>query len=204
MTLLHPVTQERINIVAASGFKSELELADAILKFVSKTGKDLLEGGSLSEDETKGVKSTLNDTPIAFAALVAALTSLPLIREQKANLVFMLAKLMDDMLSLGATAMTAGSKDIASRVITGSSHGGFKGSKTRQNKQKVWQDRFLEWARELYQKNKSLTQEDYETKIRERWQSRWPPPEPQLPTRKVVIALISEAWKDGRLPKRTQ
>jgi hypothetical protein len=109
VNVIDPVTLVRLSSVIASGFQNETELGDAILKFVSQIGKDLLDGGSLNEEETRGVRLTLNDTPITFAAL----TSFPLPKEQKANLVFMLAKLMDDMLSLGATAMTAGNKDIA-------------------------------------------------------------------------------------------
>lgn len=192
--MIDPVTRVRLSTVIASGFRNELELADAILRLVSKIGQDLLNSGYLSEQETKGVRLTLNDTPIAFAAL----TSFPLPEEQKANLVFMLAKLMDDMLSLGAKAMTAGNKDIALRVIKGGGRGGDNSTITRREQQKAWQDRVLMEATKIIQKNNRLTQDDLGTKIAERWQPGWP----RLPTRKPVIAFLSIAESDGRLPPR--
>jgi hypothetical protein len=194
--VIDPVTLARLSTVAASGFRNETELADAILKFVSQIGKDLLDGGKLSNEEASGVKLTLNNAPIAFAAL----TSFSLAREQKANLVFMLARLMDDMLSLGATAMTAGNKDIALRVLKGGALGGHESTKTRRRKQKEWQACVLTVAKEITQKNNGLTQDDLATKIAERWQSSWP----RLPTRKPVIAFLSKAQGDGRLPRRSQ
>jgi hypothetical protein len=117
----------------ASGFQNETEFADAILKFVSQIGQDLLDGGALSSEQASGIRLTLNDTPIAFAVLTS-IFSLP--KEQKANLVFMLAKLMDDMLSLGAVAMTAGSEDLASRVLKGGARGGSRSAETRRKTQK--------------------------------------------------------------------
>jgi hypothetical protein len=194
VNVIDPVTLVRVSTVIASGFGDESELADAILKLVSRIGKDLLDSGSLNKEETRGVRLTLNDTPIAFAAL----TSFPLPEEQKANLVFMLAKLMDDMLSLGATAMTAGNKDIASRVLKGGARRGHGSTKTRRRKQKEWQDCVLTVAKEITQKNNGLTQDDLATKIEERWQSSWP----RLPTRKPVIAFLSKAQSDERLPRR--
>jgi hypothetical protein len=193
VNVIDPVTLVRLNSVIASGFQNETELADAILKFISQIGKDLLDGGSLNEEETRGVRLTLNDTPITFAAL----TSFPLPEEQKANLVFMLAKLMDDMLSLGATAMTAGNKDIALRVLNGGVRGGNRSTVTRRQTQKEWQALALTLATGITQKNNRLTQDDLETKIRDRWQKGWP----RLPGRKSIIDLLSKAQGDGRLPR---
>jgi hypothetical protein len=112
----------------------------------------------------------------------------------------MLAKLMDDMLSLGATAMTAGNKDIASRVLKGGAYGGSRSAELRRETQKKWQDCVLTAAKEITQKNNGLTQDDLATKITEHWQSSWP----RLPTRKPVIAFLSKAQSDGRLPRRTK
>lgn len=192
--MIDPITLTRLSTVAASGFQNEMELADAILKFVSQIGKDLLDGGKLSNEEASGVKLTLNDTPIAFAAL----TSFPLPAEQKANLVFRLTKLMDDMLSLGATAMTAGNKDIALRVLKGGALGGRGSTKTRRRQQKEWQDCALTVANEITQKNNRLTQDDLATKIAEHWHSDWA----RLPGHNSVIAFLSTAQSDGRLPRR--
>jgi hypothetical protein len=193
VNVIDPVTLVHLSSVIASGFQNETELADAILKFVSQIGKDLLDGGSLNEEETRGVRLTLNNTPITFAAL----TSFPLPEEQKANLVFMLAKLMDDMLSLGATAMTAGNKDIASRVLNGGVLGGHRSTETRRQTQKDWQARALTVAKEIVGKNSRLTQDDLATKIQGHWHSSWP----RLPGRKSIIDLLSKAQGDGRLPR---
>jgi hypothetical protein len=194
VNVLDPVTPVRVSTVLASGFRDESELADAILKFVSQIGKDLLDSGSLNNEQTRGVRLTLNDTPITFAAL----TSFPLPEEQKANLVFMLAKLMDDMLSLGATAMTAGNEDIALRVLNGGVRGGRRSTEVRRQTQRDWQDLVLTLAKEITQKNNRLTQDDLATKITDRWQKGWP----KLPTRKLVIAFLSTAQSKGWLPRR--
>jgi hypothetical protein len=191
--VIDPVTLARLSTVMASGFQSETELADAILKFVGQIGKDLLDGGALSNEEASGVRRALNDTPITFAAL----TSFPLPEEQKANLVFMLAKLMEDMLSLGATAMTAGNKDIALRVLNGGVRGGQKSTETRRQTQKDWQARVLTVAKGIVGKNSRLTQDDLATKIQGHWHSSWP----RLPGRKSIIDLLSKAQGDGRLPR---
>jgi hypothetical protein len=81
VNVIDPVTLVRLSSVIASGFQNETELGDAILKFVSQIGKDLLDGGSLNEEETRGVRLTLNDTPITFAAL----TSFPSSRGAKSK-----------------------------------------------------------------------------------------------------------------------
>jgi hypothetical protein len=86
----------------------------------------------------------------------------------------MLAKLMDDMLSLGATAMTAGNKDIALRVLNGGVLGGQKSTKTRREPQKKWQDQVIAVASEITGKNNRLTQDDLATKIQEHWHPGWP------------------------------
>jgi hypothetical protein len=194
--VIDPVTLVRVSTVIASGFRDESEFADAILKLVSQIGKDLLDGGNLTNEQASGVKLALNDTPIAFAVL----TSFPPPGEQRSNLVFMLAKLMDDMLSLGSTAMTAGSKDIALRVLKEAGRGGRGSTDTRRRKRREWQDQAITVAKEIVGKNKTLTQDDLATIIEKRWHSSWP----RLRGRKSVINLISEAQKDGRLPRRPQ
>jgi hypothetical protein len=200
VNVIDPVTLVRLQTVLASGFRNETELADAILRFVSEIGQDLLDGGALSDEQAFGVKLTLNDTPLAFATLAAAMTSLPLPGEQKANLVFMLARLIDDMMSLGAVAITAGNEDIALRVLKGAGRGGRGSTDTRRRKRREWQDQAITVAKEIVGKNKTLTQDDLATIIEKRWHSSWP----RLRGRKSVINLISEAQKDGRLPRRPQ
>jgi hypothetical protein len=105
---------------------------------------------------------------------------------------------MNDMLSLGAVAMTAGSEDIASRVLKGAAHGGFISTKTRRKKQKEWQDQVIAEAKEIAAKNPRLTQDDMAAKVQERWLPFWP----RLPGRNLIIACLSAAQADGRLPKR--
>jgi hypothetical protein len=195
--VIDPITRARVTTVVASGFQNEVELADEVLKFVSRVGKELLDSGSLNDEQTRGVRAALNDTPIAFAYFRASLTCFPLSDEQKANLVFMLGKVIDDMLSLGATAVAAGSETIASSVIKGGTDGGLKSAEVRQKKQKNWEDRVLAEAGELLKKNGRLTQDDITTKLQERRL-------PGLPGRTRIITFLSQAQRDGRLPKRTQ
>jgi hypothetical protein len=135
--------------VITSGFQNEIELADALLAFISRVGQELIDGGSLSEEQARGVRGTLNDTPIAFAAL----SCVPLPDEEKANLVFILVKLMDEMLSLGATAMVAGNEDIARSVINGGRLGGQLSTAIRREKQMAWQDQALKLAKDMVKKN---------------------------------------------------
>jgi hypothetical protein len=191
-----PVTRIRLATVAASGFDDESKMAAALLEFVDHVGKELLENGKLSDEQTIGLKRALNDTPIAFRAL----TSLPLPPEQKSNLIFVLTKLMDDMLSLAATAMTAGDANIASKVMNGALRGGLASAETRRSKQRAWRDQALKVVTEIVQKNNRLTLDDLVTKLEESWRSEWA----RLPGRKLVIAFLSAARKDGTLPPRTQ
>jgi hypothetical protein len=190
--VIDPITPIRVSTVVASGFQNEVEMADKILEHVSPVGKELLDSGSLNAHQTRGLRAALNDTPNAFAYL----TRFSLPDEQKANLVFIFGRVIDDMLELGARAVAAGSETIASRVIQGAIDGGLKSATTRQIKQKEWQDRVLPAAEKLFKKNGRLTQNDLATKLESSL--------PGLPGRKQIIAFLSQAQNDGRLSKRTR
>jgi hypothetical protein len=156
----------------------------------------LIDGGSLSEEQARGVRGALNDTPIAFAAL----SSVPLPAEEKANLVFILVKLIDDMLSLGATAMVAGNEDIARSVINGGRLGGQLSAEIRRGNQRAWQVQTLKLATDIVQKNGRLTLDDLAAKISERWEPTWP----RLPGDKMIIAFLSQCRRNRTLPERTR
>jgi hypothetical protein len=191
-----PTIDNRLAVLAASGFANETELADAVLAFVNKIGGGLLEVGKLSESQISGVRGALNDTPIAFSAL----TGFPLPPEGRNLLLFMAAKLVDDMLSLGAIAMLAGNADIESRVLSGGSKGGNKSAEVRRKKQREWQDKVLELANAMRTKNGRLTQEDLVSGVRQKWKPDWP----ALPTDKSIKALFSKATKSGALRQKAR
>jgi hypothetical protein len=194
--MLHPLTATRLATVAASGFRDVYELADAVLAQVSQVCKHLLDSGSLNETQTRRVRATLRDTPIAFAAL----TGFPLPDEEsKANLVFVAAMLIDDVGGLSALATTVGYESVVSRVMEGATAGGLKSAKTRQERQKAWRGLVLALAGEILAKNLRLTQDDLVAKLRERWKPEWP----RLPVHWRVVAFLSQAERDGLLPKRT-
>jgi hypothetical protein len=190
-----PLTPIRMAALAASGFRDVSELVVAVLTHQREVGKELLEGGSLSEQQTRGVRATLNDTPAAFAAL----EGLPLPVEEKENLIFRTAVLIDDSMTMGAFAALSGDESLKSLVSQRARAAGLKSAETRRTQQKAWRDLVLTEAGRLLEKNRTLTQDELATLLHKRW----PKGGPRLPGRREIIAFLSQAVNDGRLPKRT-
>jgi hypothetical protein len=197
-----PVTPVRLAYLTGSGFKDENEAATALLAWVDGVGKDLLNVPSLSEQQRRGVTVALNDIPQAVGCFTRIIAAFPqFTREQKSNLVFMLIKLVDEAIELSAIAMKAGDDSIAARVQAGSMKGGAARAAKMKEQQKEWNDRAIVEARDILNKNATLTLEQLEARLRERWSKN--PDWPALPyTTRLVKEFLSECRKDGRLPLR--
>jgi hypothetical protein len=165
--VIDPVTQARLAMIGSSGCQDTWEFADKVLTHVEHLGEELQRTGLLSNHEEGGLKQALNNMWMPFDEL----RRLPIPEEQKRNFVFMLAMLIDDMLTIGSVAVMAGKEELVSKW---GGDGGHVGTATRRKQQKQWQDKVLAVAAELLEKNGRPTQDDLATKLRERWQSSWP------------------------------
>lgn len=103
MSALNPGTAYRLAVVFNSGFDNESAMGKALIETFGEIGRETSAADGLSTAQVSGVKGALEMVPIAYAAisdLIAVQEQMP--AELRSNLHFMLIKLMDDLLSMGA------------------------------------------------------------------------------------------------------
>ena len=193
MDAITSITLERLAVVRFSGFETEDEMAQAVLDFIEQLCSDLLADKALTTEQTHGVRRAMHHVPATWRAFATLLEPMP--PELRANYVYILAKMMDDLLSLASIA--SGGADGKSFSRSFGADGGKAGAKTRQKKADAdWKIETRKLIRAIVQEDPNRSQDTIVSEVI------WRGIKGKLPGPKSIKSLVAEMDADGSIVRK--
>jgi hypothetical protein len=190
---MDPITLNRLAYIASSGFENEGEASAALLDTIQRLGSELAESDALSVEQRNGIRGALKDIPETFGFFCRITEHYS--EEQKANIRFMLVKMMDDLLSLGSVAMLGKEMKVGFSALERSQKGGKNSGATRREKGDLWKATAAQMAKEIRGAHPGWSQDDVSSEIIALWKEEEPPGHTS------VKGLISRMERDDELPR---
>ncbi len=172
MTDFDPVTPARRKVLDLQGLTSSEEMIDAVLALVEILGKDVIARNDTTEAQRLRAAAAYTDTRVICDGLINVVRSLPLLTEdQKQNVLFLLAKALDDVLNLGGIYMTGKTKsELPVSVSEAGRNGGHqRGRQRRQAAEVGWHKHARDLASAIRSETPELAQKPLATEVGERW-----------------------------------
>lgn len=203
MTDFDPITLARLRHLVP-GVSAD-DYAAAVLDLNSSLGRDVLANADLPKGTELRARLAMQDTSLAFGAITRILTSIANTEEQRENLVFLLAKAIDDSLNLGAFYMAGRPKEDLPAPITAEEiarelarKGGKQSAKVRQEAlAEGWHKHARALALEIRAETPRLAQRPLATEIGERWKE-----EGFKPGFDSLVIFVRNGEADGTIPRR--
>jgi len=170
MSNFDPVTLARLRFLPLA---SADDYAAAVLDLNASLGKEVLAKADLPKGTELRTRLAIQDTSLAFNALTSILTSIADNEEQRENLVFLLAKAIDDSLNLGAFYMAGRPKEELPQPITAADiarKGGKRSVELRKAAiEEGWHKHARALALEIRAELPAIAQRPLSAEIGERW-----------------------------------
>ena len=198
-----PVTLARLRFLSHEVTADDY--ARAILDFNTSLGEDVLASPDLPKGTELRTKLVMRDTRFAFDAITRILTTIARTEEQRENLVFLMAKTIDDSLNLGAFYMADRPKEDLPAPITAEEiaremarRGGKRSVEKRQEAlSDGWHKYAKELALQIRAEMPAIAQRALAAEIGERWKVEGFKPGPDS-----LRNFISTCESNGSIPRR--
>ena len=197
MTDFDPVTLARLRHLVP-GVSAD-DYAAAVLALNASLGEGVLAKADLPKGTELRTRLAVQDTSLAFGAITRILTSIANTEEQRENLVFLLAKAIDDSLNLGAFYMAGRPEEDLPPPITAADiarRGGEERARRDEQAKKPVKERFAAICAELMRADcNRLAAELIRAAKQEYGGSR-----PTLPGDKQLSTWLAAAVASGAVP----
>ena len=156
---------------------TEMQLASSsdilvrLVRYIERTSQEILaDRDKLSELQRAGIQRAVMDTTRSVEVMHDLIVDQKLTTEQTENLLFALAKLIDDALEVGFYhALDRKSLRISERIISGGQEGGKKTGLKSQNKAMAWKAIVEEEILRIRQDDPGLSQDKLAERIIDCW-----------------------------------